>query len=113
MTNGSTIDSIEAILTGEEPLPTNVNNRLLLAAIRVNYQKNQEIEAKYDGLVKCWQECKDDIDNLDTAMQVRDSRMDAFRDDLKELAKVSGRWDKLLAVGALLGTAIGSLFGSK
>lgn len=106
MTNGSTIDSIEAILTGDEPLPEKVTNRLLLSAIRVNYQKNQEIESKYNELVKCWRDCQEDIDNLDTAIKVQMQRTD-------QIEKTSSRWDKILAVMTVAGTSIGAMFGQK
>lgn len=99
MANGSQLDSIEAILTGEEPIPDSVTNRLLLAAIRSNYQLIQEHE-------RCWQDCKDDIDNLETAMKIQIA-------EIENMKKTSSRWDKILGIATGLGTAVGFYFGQK
>ena len=40
MSNGDTLNSIEAILTGAEEIPGNVTNKLLLMALRLQYQRS-------------------------------------------------------------------------
>jgi len=101
MTNGtgSTIDSIEKILTGDEPLPERTSNTLLLAAIRANYQANV---CTSDLLL----EQRDNINNLNTALKLQQKQMD-------DIEKKSNRFDFLITLLAGVASSLGFYFGQK
>lgn len=99
MTNGATIDSIEKILTGDEPLPERTSNTLLLAAIRANFQAN-------DKTLSLLLEQRDDLDDLETAMKVMQKQMDAVE-------KKSNRLDFIVALIAGVSSSLGFYFGQK
>lgn len=110
MSNGDTLDSITAILGGEEPIPDRVSNRLIMIAIAQNYQQLtadiSAINKRIDEFIALHLETCVNVDNLDTAMKLQMQRLDDLRES-------SSRWDKIIAVGAVAGTAIGSIFGQK
>jgi len=83
--NGDTIDSIEAILTGDENIPERVSNRLILSAVRANYQLNE------------------------TTSKLAQKN----HEDIEELRISSSRTDKILAAFAALATGLGIIFGNK
>jgi len=95
----TTIDSIESILTGDEPLPERASNTLLLAAIRANYQAN-------DKTMSLLLEQRDDIDNLDTAMKLQQQEVDSIK-------KTSNRWDFIIALVTGISSSLGFYFGQK
>jgi len=83
--NGDTIDSIEAILTGDENIPERVSNRLILSAVRANYQLNE------------------------TTSKLAQKN----HEDIEELRISSNRTDKILAAFAAVATGLGIIFGNK
>lgn len=106
MPNG--LDSIEAILTGDEEIPERVSNRLLLGAIRANYQFNHDLDTKYKELLRMWHETKSAVDDLDHQMKLE---LQGINKDVDDAKKNSTKWDRLLALATAIGAGLGYYLG--
>lgn len=92
MSNGETLDSIEDILTGNEPIPANVSNRLVMAAIRTVYQKS------FDNAETSKKNC--------TRLDEVEKTLGRYDERISNLSGRSNILDALTALGAAIGIGI-------
>lgn len=111
MSNSQTIDSIKNILTGETPIPDEITNQLIFIAIQENYQESQKIRHEVVVFGQELKEQRKTINDIDTTQQLQGNELIELNNDLKRLEKISGRWDKILAVAAVLGSSLSGLIG--